>query len=103
MRHRILSECNDLNLKPEFYYDSSTFKFELQNEKMSGKNVGDMSGKTPAKIIALIGNDNQISIPQMAKIIGVTERTIERNLKKLQDEDRLKRIGGAKGGHWKIT
>ena len=34
--------------------------------------------------------------------IDVTIRSIERNLQKLQDEKRLRRIGPAKGGHWQV-
>ncbi len=35
--------------------------------------------------------------------IGVTERSIERNIQKLQKEGKLKRIGIAKGGHWQVA
>ena len=69
---------------------------------MSGKMPGKMSGKTSDKILTLIEMDNQISIPELSKNIGVTERTIERNLGKLQQDHLLKRVGGAKGGYWQI-
>jgi len=39
----------------------------------------------------------------MAQYIRVTERSIERNIKKLQKEGLLKRIGPAKGGHWEVV
>jgi len=44
-----------------------------------------------------------ITIPELALLIGVTERSIERNLKKLQAENRLSRIGPANGGYWKVS
>jgi len=34
--------------------------------------------------------------------IDVTPRTIERNIKKLQEAGLLKRIGSEKGGYWEI-
>ncbi len=38
----------------------------------------------------------------MARITGVTTRSIERNLESLQTQNKIKRIGSAKGGHWQI-
>jgi predicted HTH transcriptional regulator len=38
----------------------------------------------------------------MASKIGITERSIERNIRKLQTEGKLKRIGPAKGGYWVV-
>ena len=35
-------------------------------------------------------------------MIGVTDRTIERQLNKLQKEDKIERIGSDKSGHWQI-
>jgi Fic family protein len=61
-----------------------------------------VSVKTSGKILALIRENGLITIPELALLIGVTERSIERNLKKLQAENRLSRIGPANGGHWKV-
>ena len=63
---------------------------------------GKSSGKTSGKILALIRENPLVTIPELAVSIGVTERSIERNLQKLQNENRLSRIGPAKGGHWKV-
>ena len=59
--------------------------------------------KTSGKILALIRENILITIPELAVLIGVSERSIERNLKKLQAENRLSRIGPANGGHWKVS
>jgi len=67
-------------------------------EKPSGK----MSGKTSGKIIELIMNNEYITIPEMALQIGITERSVERNIRKLQTEGKLKRVGPAKGGYWMV-
>lgn len=66
------------------------------------KTSGKESGKTSGKILALIGENALVTIPELAVSIGVSERSIERNLKKLQAENRLSRIGPANGGHWKV-
>jgi ATP-dependent DNA helicase RecG len=35
-------------------------------------------------------------------LIGITERSVERNIQKLQEQNKLIRVGGAKGGFWEI-
>ncbi len=66
------------------------------------KTSGKKSVKTSGKILALIRENALVTIPELAASIGVSERSIERNLKKLQAEKRLSRIGPANGGHWKV-
>jgi ATP-dependent DNA helicase RecG len=71
--------------------------------KMEAKeSVGETSGKMSGKIIELIQNNMNISIPEMAETIGISERSIERNIESLKKKGLLKRIGPAKGGHWQI-
>ena len=55
------------------------------------------SGKTSGKILAALKLDGEL-----ADLIGVTERSIERNIRKLPEQGQLRRIGPAKGGHWEI-
>jgi Fic family protein len=62
-----------------------------------------VSEKTSEKIIRLIAERNDITIAELAALIGVSSRSIERNLKLLQNEGLLARIGPAKGGKWKIV
>jgi ATP-dependent DNA helicase RecG len=64
---------------------------------------GKTSGKTSGKIFEAILQNNTITIPELSILIGITERSIERNLQKLQKEGILKRIGPAKGGHWQVS
>ena len=66
------------------------------------KTSGKKSVKTSGKILALIRENELVTIPELATTIGVSERSIERNLKKLQAEHRLSRIGPANGGYWKV-
>lgn len=73
-----------------------------KTEKMSVEMSVEMSGKMSGKIIsALLGNPN-LTIPELADAAGVTTRTIERALTKLQHEGSVVRIGPAKGGYWKV-
>ena len=66
------------------------------------KTSGKMSGKTSGKILTAFLQDVNLTIPELASLIGVTERSIERNIKKLQEQGRLHRVGAARGGHWVV-
>ncbi len=73
-------------------------------EKPSGK-IEKPSGKiekSSGKIIRLLKENSKLTIPEMSKIIDVTERSIERNIENLKKKNVLKRIGPDKGGHWEI-
>lgn len=55
------------------------------------------------KILELIAENNQFSAAQIAKLLNVTSRTVQRNIGKLKKLNKLIRIGSEKGGHWQIT
>ena len=64
--------------------------------------ITDTSEKTSEKILELITTNKYITIIELSENIGVSSRSIERNMKKLQKENKLKRVGADKGGHWEI-
>ena len=60
------------------------------------------SQKTSQKIMDLIKEDPYISTSKMAEIIGVDRRNIARNIKKLQEQGIVRRVGPDKGGFWEV-
>lgn len=66
------------------------------------ENVTDASQKTSQKIIDLIKEDPYISTSKMAEIIGVDRRNIARNIKKLQEQGVVRRVGPDKDGFWEV-
>ena len=60
------------------------------------------SVKTSGKIIDALNKNCFMTIPELAHMIGISTRSIERNLQQLQKDGRLRRIGAAKGGHWEV-
>jgi len=68
------------------------------SEKSSEK----MSEKMSEKIVRFIQANPNITIDELSKLAEVSTRTIERNLKSLQADDRIRRIGPAKGGYWEV-
>lgn len=65
-------------------------------------NSGKMSGKNEDKIIAMMLSNPSITIPEIAILLNVTERTIERMINSLKKKNMIARIGPRKGGQWKV-
>ncbi|MDC9590297.1 Fic family protein [Xenorhabdus sp. XENO-10] len=57
---------------------------------------------TSQKILSIIADQPSITISQLADDLGVNPRTIERNIKVLQEDGLLIRVGAKKGGYWRI-
>ena len=53
-----------------------------------------------SKILKTISENANITIPEMAKNFNITNRTIERTIKRLQEENKIVRVGGKRYGHW---
>jgi len=70
--------------------------------KTSGKTSEKASEKASEKILQLLRKDNQLTIATLSQKIGVSTRSIERNLKILQEQGSLVRQGPDKGGHWQV-
>ncbi|MCY7227560.1 HTH domain-containing protein [Streptococcus anginosus] len=45
---------------------------------------------------------SQVTVFDLSKIFYVSERTIERDLKKLTDEKVIEYTGSAKDGYWRV-
>ena len=58
--------------------------------------------KTPDRILYIIENNPQITIKQIAEILGISDRAVKKWLQKLKKEKKIERVGPAKGGYWKV-
>ena len=54
------------------------------------------------KIIQLIKEDKNITILELSDILNVTDKTIKRDISKLKDKHKIKRVGSSKSGYWEI-
>ena len=81
-------------------------EFMLQMILRAVKETANMSEKmsenVSEKILRLIKQNIKTTIAELAREVGVSTRTIERHLKKLQDQNRLERLGSARGGTWHV-
>ncbi len=107
--------------EPKFNFDGM-FTVIFSRKKSSGKSSGKSSeenlkmviqqlksksdtklGKSALSILEMIYKNNQITIPEMANKIGITERAIEKNIKKLREDGLLSREDGDRKGWWRLN
>jgi ATP-dependent DNA helicase RecG len=61
------------------------------------------SEKSSGKILELLAENPEMTIPQLANELGISTRAIEKHIANLQKNKVLRRIGPAKGGHWQVV
>ncbi|GAA4847840.1 helix-turn-helix domain-containing protein [Algivirga pacifica] len=65
-------------------------------------NLSKKLSKSAWMILELVYENKDITIPEMAEQVGISERAIQKNIQKLKEEQLLERVGPDKGGYWKI-
>jgi ATP-dependent DNA helicase RecG len=69
-----------------------------ENEKTSVKT----SVKTDKKILDLMKENPEITIPEIAEKIGKVKSTVDKQIAKLKEKGRLERVGSDKTGKWNV-
>lgn len=95
---RIRKSMADAGLPFPKITSDSFFFIEFERPRKTGATVEKMSGK----IVQLMLERPDITIPEIAKHLKRTERTVERLINKLKANETIRRIGPDKGGHWEI-
>ncbi len=60
------------------------------------------SPKTEERILELMRGDASITTEQLGGVLGITKRAVLKQVEKLKEQGRLRRVGPAKGGHWEV-
>jgi predicted HTH transcriptional regulator len=68
----------------------------------SGKKAGKRVGEKSLAVVALMRQNSVISIREIAKRLGKSERNIEQQIRKLRIDKIIARVGPPRGGHWEI-
>lgn len=116
---RVLKDFKDYKLpQPEFRIMisgfivkvyASSFKEFTENVKIPDNvpdvpdNVPDVPDKRLELIMGLIKQNNKILLQEISEQLKVSKRTVRRDIEKLKLENKLKRVGGEKVGHWELT
>ena len=97
---KILNACKHAGLPEpimEEYAGGIQIAF-LKNSKV-GENLSD----NQVKIVQCMRENKRIAIVDMAKIVGIAEKNIEKNIRELKNMGIVTRVGPAKGGYWVVT
>ena len=93
-------------MKPKFRSTESAFFTVLKNLNYEGQNVGQSvvqklkPDDRRKHIIEIIEGNSKVTALDLSKMFYVSERTIERDLKKLTEEKVIEYTGSAKDGYW---
>lgn len=98
------------NISQNFIRVTFMFDKELVNDgKNVGANVGANVGvkdfklsKNQERILIEIEKNNYITQKELALLLNITDRTVQRNTAILQEQGLLKRVGPAKSGYWEL-
>ena len=70
--------------------------------KSNPKEVGTVNGTVNGTVKVLKENSN-ITVDELAVTIGKSRRTVARQIKKLQEDGIIRRVGSDKTGHWEVV
>ncbi len=74
--------------------------FALPTSLAQDEAPGKTSVKLSVKILVAVRQNPQIIIAELAALLGISTRSVERQL---QNDKRLARIGAAKGRDWQVV
>ncbi len=60
------------------------------------------SEKTEERILVLLNENHHLAIVELAEILKLSTRAVEKQIDKLKKQGRLERVGPAKGGVWNV-
>lgn len=58
--------------------------------------------KTKEKILSAIREDPNITITKLAEMFGISQRPVEKHIKHLREQGRIRRVGSDRSGHWEV-
>jgi ATP-dependent DNA helicase RecG len=114
---KMIGDCIEAKVPPPiFKYNSSEFVIEFHGEtdslleetvektveKTREKTVEKTREKTREKILKFIGENNKITVVELADLLGITSKGVEYQITKLKGAGIIDRIGPDKGGTWII-
>jgi ATP-dependent DNA helicase RecG len=109
---RIYDECTENDVKVEFKKEKGGFstifyRIPESGEDLVGTTVNQFPEKVPRKssqkILTIMRENPRVTIAELAQIIGLSDRAVKKNIKKLKEEGLLKRVGPDKGGYWEVV
>ena len=78
---------------------------ESDSEEGGQKNKGGQKkwSETTLKILELIKQNPKISRKELCGELGINPSAVQKHIEKLKEANKIERIGGAKGGEWRVS
>ena len=68
-----------------------------------GKSSQKSSQKSDQKILSIMKSMSDITMAEIANATGLSIAGVKKNIRKLKDANRIRRVGPDKGGHWEVV
>jgi ATP-dependent DNA helicase RecG len=68
----------------------------------SGTMNGTIDGTMALRIVSAIEKDPSVTMDQLSEKLGIARRSLVRYMNILQDNKRIRRVGGKRFGHWEV-
>ena len=64
---------------------------------------GTIDGTMALRIVSVIEKEPSVTMDQLSERLSVARRTLVRYMNILQENKRIKRVGGKRFGHWEVV
>ena len=78
------------------------YKHSMGDESHSAKADGTIYGTMALRIIDALRSEPSATMDNLSNTLGIPRRTLVRYMNRLQEDNKIKRVGGRRYGHWEI-
>ena len=78
------------------------YKHSMGDESHSAKTDGTIDGTMALRIMEALRAEPSATMDNLSNTLGIARRTLVRYMNRLQEDNKIKRVGGRRYGHWEI-
>jgi len=78
------------------------YKHSMDDESHSAKPGSTMDGTMALRIMDALRVEPSATMDNLSSTLGIARRTLIRYMNRLQEDNKIKRVGGRRYGHWEI-
>ena len=79
------------------------YKHSIGDESHSAKTDGTMDDTMALRIMDALRAEPSATMDNLSNTLGIPRRTLVRYMNRLQEDNKIKRVGGRRYGHWEIV
>ena len=79
------------------------YKHSMGDESHSAKTDGTMDGTMALRIMDALRSDPWVTMDNLSNKLGIPRTMLVRYMNRLQEDNKIKRVGGRRYGHWEIV